>query len=418
LDKLKIEMLPIEQLIPYANNPRNNKKAIDKVAASIEEFGFKVPILIDQNNEIIAGHTRLLAAKKLDHKKVPVIKVTDLTQDQIKAFRIADNKTAEYSDWDFELLAKELEELKLEDYNIEFTGFDIGEAERLMSEFLEETEEFEDEVPEAPEEPVIKTGDIILLGKHKVICGDSTKKEDIEKLMDESKAKLIIIDAPYGVAYVGKTEDALTIQNDDLDDDELYDFLLKSHKNLYSIADDGCTIYSFHADTKGHLFRLALINAGFKLSQCCVWVKDNFVMGRQKYHWQHEPCLVGVKPTGKQYWNGDRKQSTVWNFDKPKRNAEHPTMKPIPLIEYIIKNSSKYGDLVVDTFLGSGSTLIAADRTDRICQGSEIDPKYCEVIIKRWINYKDGANGDSVFIIRGGEKYSYNDLVDLSVGES
>lgn len=418
MNSVKIEMLTVEELIPYSKNPRINHKAVDKVAESIKEFGFKNPIIIDKNNEIIAGHTRLLAAKKLEIKEVPTIKADDLTPEQVKAFRIADNKTAEFSEWDMELLAQELEELKLDDYNIEFTGFDWSEAEKLMNEFAEEQEPFEDEVPEAPEDTTIQSGDIILLGKHRVICGDSTKKEDIEKLMDGSKAKLIVIDAPYGVAYVGKTEDALTIQNDAMEDDEFYEFLLKAHKNLYSIADDGCGIYSFHADTKGHLFRLALINAGFKLSQCCVWVKNTFVMGRQNYHWQHEPCLVGVKPTGKQYWNGDRKQSTVWNFDKPTRNGEHPTMKPIPLIEYIIKNSSKYGDLVVDSFLGSGSTLIASDRTERVCYGSELDPRYCEVIIQRWINYKDGANGDSVFIVRNGKQYSYNELVDLSEAKS
>jgi len=407
---MEFKKIKITDLKHADYNPRKDLKAGDaefeKIKNSITEFGYVEPIIINSDYTIVGGHQRAKVLKELGYDEVNCV-VIEIDKTKEKALNVALNKIS--GEWDFEALAKLLDDLKEEDYNVELTGFDMKEAEKLWDEYMPKDEQ-DEEIPAPPEDPVIKTGDIILISKHRVICGDATKLEDIEKLMDGKKSKLIVIDAPYGVSYVGKTEDALTIQNDSMDDEEFYNFLLKAHKTLYDIADDGCSLYSFHADSKGHIFRNAFIDSGFKLAQCCIWVKNTFVMGRQDYHWQHEPCLVGWKPTGTHYWNNDRKQSTVWNFDKPQRNCEHPTMKPLPLIEYIIKNASKYGDIVVDTFLGSGTTLLAADKSDRICYGSELDPKYCQVIIERWINYKDGINGDNVVIERDGKQYKYSEL--------
>lgn len=408
---MQIEMMNINDLIPYAKNARHNEKAVDKVASSIKEFGFKNPIIVDEKNEIIAGHTRLLAAKKLGIPEVPTIKVDDLTPEQVKAFRIADNKTAEIAEWDFNLLAKELEELKLADYNLELTGFDFSEAEQLLDSLKDENEPVEEDdfEPEVPENPITQKGDIWLIGKHRLMCGDSTDRKTVEKLMAGMKANLIVTDPPYNVDYTGKTKDALKIENDKMDNNQFYQFLLDSYTRMYEVADDGASIYVFHADSEGLNFRKALIDAGFKLAQCCIWAKQVMVMGRQDYHWQHEPVLYGWKPTAAHYWNSDRKQTTLWNFDRPFRNEHHPTMKPIPLIVYPIKNSSKIGDLVFDPFGGSGSTLIACQETDRICNTMELDEKYADVIVNRFIDYVGG--NEDVYLIRNGEKIPYSELI-------
>ncbi|URJ59031.1 DNA modification methylase [Paenibacillus polymyxa] len=409
---MEIKFVNVETLIPYIKNARNNEKAIDYVATSIQSYGFKNPILIDSNNEIIAGHTRLLAAKKLGLKQVPTILVDDLTPEQVKAFRIADNKTAEYADWNFELLAQELEELKLADYDLSLTGFDMSECEKLLDTLHEESLDDEDDfdIEEAlPEHPITRKGDIWLLGKHRLMCGDSTNQQDIAKLMDGKKAQLIVTDPPYNVDYTGKTKDALKIENDKMDDDQFYDFLLAAYTQMFEVADDGASIYVFHADSEGLNFRKAFIEAGFKLAQCCIWAKQAMVMGRQDYHWMHEPVLYGWKPTSGHYWNSDRKQTTLWQFDRPFRNEYHPTMKPIPLISYPIKNSSKLGDIVFDPFGGSGSTLIACEDTDRICYMGELDPKYVDVIVSRYI--AQVGDNSSVYLIRDGKQYSFQEVV-------
>jgi DNA modification methylase len=409
---LEVKYLKLEKLNPYANNARDNGKAIDKVASSIKNYGFKNPILIDSNNEIIAGHTRLLAAKKLGLKEVPTILVDDLTPEQVKAFRIADNKTAEYAEWNFELLAQEMEELKLADYDLSLTGFDMSEAEKLMDDFNKDNESKEDEFDvdaALPENPITQKGDIWLLGKHRLVCGDSTSEQDMATLMDGKKARLIVTDPPYNVNIIGRTKDALTIQNDKMDNESFYEFLLAAYQRMYEVADDGASIYVFHADSEGLNFRMAFRDAGFKLSQCCIWAKQHFVFGRQKYHWQHEPVLVGAKPTGATYWNSDRKQTTLWQFDRPFRSEHHPTMKPVPLISYPIKNSSKIGDIVLDSFGGSGSTLIACEDTDRICFTMELDEKYADVIVNRYIAHVGSESG--VFLIRDGVKVVYQEVV-------
>ncbi|MDY8025245.1 DNA modification methylase [Paenibacillus polymyxa] len=413
---MEIKFVNVETLIPYIKNARNNEKAVDYVATSIESYGFKNPILIDSNNEIIAGHTRLLAAKKLGLKQVPTILVDDLTPEQVKAFRIADNKTAEYADWNFELLAQELEELKLADYDLSLTGFDMSECEKLLDTLHEETVDDEDDfnVEEAlPVHPITRKGDIWLLGKHRLICGDSTNPQDIATLMDGKKAQLIVTDPPYNVDYTGKTKDALKIENDKMDNHQFYDFLMAAYTQMFKVADDGASIYVFHADSEGLNFRKSFIEAGFKLAQCCIWAKQAMVLGHSQYHWKHEPVLYGWKPTGGHYWNSDRKQTTLWQFDRPFRNEYHPTMKPIPLISYPIKNSSKLGDIVFDPFGGSGSTLIACEETDRIYYTSELDPKYVDVIVKRYIAH--AGDNSSVYLIRDGKRSSYQEVVAESV---
>ncbi|MDQ0495777.1 DNA modification methylase [Paenibacillus brasilensis] len=412
---MEIKFVNVEILIPYIKNARNNEKAVEYVATSIESYGFKNPILIDSNNEIIAGHTRLLAAKKLGLKEVPTILVDDLTPEQVKAFRIADNKTAEYADWNFELLAQEMEELKLADYDLSLTGYDMSECEKLLDILHEDTADDEDDfnVEEAlPEHPVTHKGDIWLLGKHRLICGDSTNPQDIATLMNGKKAQLIVTDPPYNVDYTGKTKDALKIENDKMDNHEFYNFLLAAYTQMFEVADDGASIYVFHADSEGLNFRKAFIEAGFKLSQCCIWAKQAMVMGRSDYHWMHEPVLYGWKPTGGHYWNSDRKQTTLWQFDRPFRNEYHPTMKPIPLISYPIKNSSKLGDIVFDPFGGSGSTLIACEETNRLCYTSELDPKYVDVIVKRYIAHAGDNSG--VYLIREDKQHSYQEVVAKS----
>lgn len=409
---MEIRWLDVNRLIPYANNARDNEKAIDKVASSIQNYGFKNPILIDSNHEIIAGHTRLLAAKKLGLNEVPTILVDDLTPEQVKAFRIADNKTAEYAEWNFELLAQEMQELKSADYDLSLTGFDWSEAEKLLDEFhtSDEPEEDDFDVGAAlPDEPITRIGDVWILGKHRLICGDSTNEHDMATLMDGKKARLIVTDPPYNVDYTGKTKDALKIENDKMDNDQFYEFLLAAYKRMYEVADDGASIYVFHADSEGLNFRKAFIEAGFKLAQCCIWAKQVFVMGRQDYQWMHEPVLYGWKPTAGHYWNSDRKQTTLWQFDRPFRNEFHPTMKPVPLISYPIKNSSKIGDIVLDSFGGSGSTLIACEETDRVCYTMELDPKYADVIVSRYIAHVNNDNG--VYLIRDGVKVPYQEIV-------
>lgn len=409
---MKLIELSIDEIIPYENNPRKNDNAVDKVAESIKEFGFKVPIIIDKENIIIAGHTRYKAAKKLEIKKVPVIMAEDLTGEQVKAFRIMDNKSSEFATWDYESLLLEMESLKIEDYNLELTGFDFNEIEGIMDKYnpkeVEEDSDFNiEEQLEAIEKPKSQKGDIWLLGESKLLCGDSTVKEEVENLMDGRKANMVFTDPPYNVAYEGATEDKLTIQNDDMSSEEFYNFLSKVFNNYFEIMEEGAPIYVCHADSEGENFRRAYREAGLKLAECIIWVKNTFVMGRQDYHWRHEPILYGWKEGKAHYFIDDRTQDTVWEIPKPQRNGEHPTMKPLALCARGIKNSSKPKDLVVDLFGGSGSTLMAAIETDRICYTMELDERYTDVILLRYIN-KYGS--DNVYLIRDGKKIHYNEV--------
>lgn len=385
----------IELLIPYENNPRNNDKAVDSVARSIKEFGFKVPIIIDKNNVIIAGHTRLKAAKKLGLKDVPVIVADDLTDDQIKAFRLVDNKVAEIATWNDELL---LEELKNIDFDMTLFNFE----EPLAN---DEGEDFDiDEAIESISVPVSKRGEIWLLGDHKLICGDSTT-DDVLTLMNGEKADLYLSDPPYNVAV--SNSQGMTIENDDMGDSEFKEFLSKAFYQVEKVLKDGAAFYVFHADTEGLNFRAALLENNLPIKQNLIWVKNQFILGRQDYQWQHEPCLYGWKEGASHYFTKNRKQSTVIDdsfsldlmtkeelieliqttvlkFDKPNKNTDHPTMKPLPLIERLMRNSSRKGQIVLDTFGGSGTTLIAAEKLGRKCRMVEYDPKYVDVIIQRY----------------------------------
>ncbi len=383
---MNVEIWPLDRVIPYASNPRKNTKAIDKVAASLKEFGWKQPMVVDAEGVLVVGHTRREAALQLGWTEGPVLVAGDLTPTKIKAYRLADNRTNEEAEWDKNLLGLELEALKLDGFDLSLTAFDDNEIAGLAA-LLESTKDGltdPDDAPAPPAVPVSGTGDLWILGNHRVLCGDSTVLSDVERLMDGAAADLVVTDPPYNVAYTGKTKDALTIQNDSMSGESFYQFLLAVYTNLFAVAGDGAGIYVFHADLEGANFRQAMVDAGWKLAQCCVWVKQSMVMGRQDYHWQHEPVLYGWKPTASHRWYTDRKQTTVWKFDRPSRNGEHPTMKPCDLIEYPISNSSEQGGIVLDLFGGSGSTLIACEKTARRARLLELDPKYVDVIVKRW----------------------------------
>lgn len=383
MNKLNIEYVAVEQLIPYTNNPRRNDKAVDVVVESIKEFGFKNPIIADKNNTIIAGHTRLLAAKKLGIKEVPIIKVEDLTEQQIKAFRLADNKTAEFAEWDMELLAQELE--GLDDIFTGFNEVEIADILGLGNEVHEDAFDVDvDAEAEKIIEPETKPGDVWLLGRHRLMCGDATDPDEVNKLMDNQLADMIFTDPPYNVDYTGKTKDALTIKNDAMEDKNFRNFLVAAFKNMVDASKAGAPIYVCHADSEGLTFRSAFKEAGWDLKQCIIWVKQHFVMGRQDYHWQHEPILYGWKPGAAHKFYGGRNQSTVWQIDRPMASREHPTMKPVNLCAKAIENSSKSGDIIIDFFGGSGSTLIACEQLNRTCYMMELDPVYVDVIKKRW----------------------------------
>ncbi|MGP0578819.1 site-specific DNA-methyltransferase [Paenibacillus peoriae] len=410
---MKWMKLKIDQLVHAEYNPRKDLKAGDpefeKIRNSVMEFGYCEPIICNSDYTIVGGHQRAKVLKALGYDEVDCV-IVDVNKSKEKALNIALNKIT--GEWDFEALAALLDELKEAEYNIELTGFDWSEAEKLLDTLHEDTADEEDDfdLEEAlPEHPITRKGDIWILGKHRLICGDSTNPQDITTLMDGKKSQLIVTDPPYNVDYTGKTKDALKIENDKMDNNQFYGFLLAAYTRMYEVADDGASIYVFHADSEGLNFRKAFIEAGFKLAQCCIWAKQAMVMGRQDYHWMHEPVLYGWKPTGGHYWNSDRKQTTLWQFDRPFRNEYHPTMKPIPLISYPIKNSSKLGDIVFDPFGGSGSTLIACEETDRICYTSELGPKYVDVIVKRYTAHV--GSDSSVYLIREGKQYSYQEVV-------
>lgn len=405
---LQINNLPIADLKEYANNPRHNDAAVDAVAASIKEFGFKVPIIIDRDNVIVAGHTRLKAARKLGLETVPCIIADDLTPEQINAFRLADNKTAELADWDFELLEKEL--AALADFDMEQFGFDISAPEDMQ-------EVQQDEVPDIDEDepPITQPGDIWQLGQHRLICGDSTDEETLKRLLDGKKADLIVTDPPYNVAYEGKTKDKLTIQNDNKAAREFYTFLYDSFEKQAAAIKEGGVVYVCFADMESINFLASFQAAGFYLSQILIWNKSAMCIGRSDYQWKHEPIMYGWKKGAAHYFTDSRMEttviddkpninkmskaelkayikellkhepaSTVIDEDKPARSAEHPTMKPVKLIAYLIRNSSRKGEIVLDVFGGSGTTLIACEQLGRRCYTEELDPKYCDVIIKRW----------------------------------
>ena len=393
---------PINDVIPYEKNPRINDNAVPAVMKSIEEFGFKVPIVIDKNGTIVTGHTRLKAAKKLGMKTVPCIVADDLTPEQIKAFRLADNKVAEAAEWDMELLNEELDGI----IDIDMSDFNFGDITDSPS--SEDVVEDDGENIELPSEPKTRLGDIWMIGRHKLMCGDATSEDVLKRLMGGDKADMYLTDPPYNVAYEGKTEDKLTIQNDSMEDSAFYQFLVDSFVAADSVMNEGAAFYVWHADLEGYNFRGACRAVEWELRECLIWNKNTMVLGRQDYQWKHEPCLYGWKGGAAHNWYSDRKQTTVIDMNKPNRNAEHPTMKPVQLFAYLMENSSKPGDIILDSFCGSGTTLIACEQMGRVARVLELDPKYCDVIIKRYINLVGSSDG--VAVERNGEMIKYADL--------
>lgn len=376
----RYEDVEIEKLKPYKNNARTHSdEQIEKIAKSMKEFGFINPVLVDGNLNVIAGHGRILGAKKLGMKEVPCLFIEDLTEEQKRAYIIADNRLAEDAGWDKELLKIELEDLKNMNFDITLTGFELEDFDFSM----EETEVIEDEFDETvPEEPTSKKGEIYKLGKHFLMCGDSTDINDVEKLMNGVKADMLLTDPPYNVDYEGGT--GLTIQNDNMDDETFREFLRVSFFNANSVMKEGAVFYIWHADSEGYNFRGACHDIGWKVRQCLIWCKNTLVMGRQDYHWKHEPCLYGWKEGASHLWASDRKQTTVLEFDRPSVSKEHPTMKPVGLFDYLIKNNTKKDDIVLDLFAGSGTSIIVCEQNGRIAYSMELDPKYVDVIISRW----------------------------------
>lgn len=371
---MQIEYIKVRELKPYENNPRKNDSSVDKVMASIQEFGFKVPIVVDKDNVIVCGHTRWKAAKKIGMEEVPCVRADDLSEEQIKAFRLADNKVGESSTWDEDMLKLEIGDLP--DIDMSKFGFDLKP---------EEAEAVEDDYEvKLPEEPRAKRGEVWILGAHRVMCGDATDPEDVKKLIGGGAADLYLTDPPYNVDYTGKTKDALKIQNDKKNDTDFRAFLDEAFTAAKSVMKAGAAFYIWHADSEGYNFRGACVDVGWKVRECLIWSKDVFVLGRQDYQWQHEPCLYGWNEGAGHAWYSDRKQTTILKFDRPKRSEEHPTMKPVPLFDYLIRNSTKPGDIVLDTFGGSGTTIMACEQDGRKGYCMELDPKYVDVIIDRW----------------------------------
>lgn len=404
--EMQYYLADINDLIPYIRNARTHSESqIAQIAASIKEFGFLSPILIAEDNTILAGHGRLAAARKLGLTKVPCVKESHLTETQRRAYIIADNKLSLNAGWDEDILAIELSELQGADFDLDLLGFDESE----LASIFEDDKEVEDDdfdVEEELNKPCFsKAGDIWTLGRHRLICGDSTKEETYKRLMDGKRANLVVTDPPYNVNYEGS---AGKIKNDNMNTDKFYNFLLDAFSNMEKVMADDASIYVFHADTEGLNFRKAFNDAGFYLSGCCIWKKPSLVLGRSPYQWQHEPCLYGWKKKGKHQWYSGRKETTIWEFEKPKKNAEHPTMKPIALLAYPITNSSMSNTIILDPFGGSGSTLIACEQTDRSCYTIELDEKFCDVIVKRYIEqvgtYKD------VSVLRDGKEYLYSEV--------
>ena len=404
--EMQYYLADVSELIPYVRNARTHSEAqVSQIAASIREFGFLSPILVAEDNTILAGHGRLAAAQKLGLKKVPCVKENHLTETQKRAYIIADNKLSLNAGWDSELLAVELSELEGADFNLDLLGFDEAELSSIFDADKDVSDDDFDVEKELEEPCFSKTGDMWTLGKHRVICGDATKLETYKTLLENTKVNLVVTDPPYNVNYEGS---AGKIKNDNMEDDKFYQFLFNSFVNMEQAMADDASIYVFHADTEGLNFRKAFQDAGFYLSGCCIWKKPSLVLGRSPYQWQHEPCLYGWKKKGKHKWYAGRKETSVWEFEKSKKNADHPTMKPIALLAYPIKNSSMTNSLVLDPFAGSGSTLIACEQTGRICYAIELDEKYCDVIVKRYI--EQIGNDKSVKVLRGGKEYSFTEV--------
>ena len=397
-----MQLVPIGKLIPYVNNARtHSKEQITKLRSSLREFGFVNPVIIDREFNVIAGHGRILAAKEENIEQVPCVFVDYLTEAQKKAYILADNRFALDAGWDEEILRVEMEALQGMDFDISLTGFDESEIADLFAADDNEAQEDDfDEEAALQAEPFVKVGDLWLLGRHRLLCADSTNTEDVKFLMDGKKANVCITDPPYACNYTGGT--GMKIMNDNLKGEEFYQFLLSAFKNAYENLADGAAIYIFHSDAEKVNFYNAVVAAGFHYSTTCIWVKQSLVLGRFDYQMRHEPVIYAFKDTVKHKFYGDRKQTTVWEFDRPSKSKLHPTTKPLPLIAYPMKNSSLVNSIVLDLFGGSGSTLMAAEQMDRTAYLMELDPAYASAIVRRFVAYR--ANTEDVHIIRDGQK--------------
>lgn len=408
----RFEKVNIDRLVPYARNARtHSKEQVLQLRASLREFGFVNPVIVDKDYNVIAGHGRILAAKEEGIVEVPCVFVEHMTEAQKRAYIIADNRLALNAGWDVEMLSVEIADLQGADFDIAILGFDDAELNKLMTTDEDVQDDDFDVDGELKNPAVTQSGDLWLLGKHRLVCGDSTKADTFDLLMDGNSANLVVTDPPYNVNYEGT---AGKIKNDNMADAKFYQFLLDAFTHTEKALAKDASIYVFHADTEGLNFRRAFSEAGFYLSGTCIWKKQSLVLGRSPYHWQHEPVLFGWKKSGKHAWYSDRKQSTIWEFDKPRKNGDHPTMKPVPLVAYPIVNSSMTGCIVLDPFGGSGSTLIACEQAERVCYTVELDEKYCDVIVKRYIE-QSGADG--VYLVRGGKQTEYAKVLGVNTDE-
>ena len=410
---MEIQKKKIKDLIPADYNPRKDLKPADeeyeKLKKSIETFGYVEPVIWNKKTgRVVGGHQRLKVLEDLGHKEIDCV-VIDMDDTKEKALNIALNKIS--GDWDKDKLMLLITDLEGADFDVSLTGFDLPELDDLFKDSLSDGIKDDDfDVEKELEKPALsKLGDLWTLGRHKLLVGDATKEESYQKLMGEVKANLVVTDPPYNVNYEGK---AGKIKNDHMDQGSFYEFLLAAFRNMEHAMTDDASIYIFHADTEGLNFRKAFEDAGFYLSGTCIWKKQSLVLGRSPYQWQHEPILFGWKKKGKHKWYTGRKESTIWEFDKPKKNQDHPTMKPIPLVAYPIMNSSLSNSIVLDGFGGSGSSLIACEQTDRICYTMELDEKYADVIVKRYIEQVGKA--DDVSVERDGVRFSYAEVVNFN----
>ena len=406
----QMQLVDINKLIPYINNARTHSpEQITKLRSSLREFGFINPVLIDREYNVLAGHGRIAAAKEEGIKEVPCVFVEHLSEAQKKAYILADNRMSLDAGWDDELLKVEIASLQEMGFDIGITGFDESELADLFADGDKTSAKDDDfDLTAALEKAsFVQRGDIWTVGRHRLMCGDATSAEDVAALMNGTKANLILTDPPYGVSF--RSSSGLTIQNDSMKNEEFYNFLLSAFQRMVEHLESGGAAYVFHADTEGLNFRRAFVDAGLHLAGCCIWVKDSLVLGRSDYQWQHEPVLYGFLQNGKHKWYSDRKQTTIWNFAKPKRNADHPTSKPLDLLSYPIGNSTQENAVVIDTFGGSGSTLMACEKMNRICCTMELDEKYASVILRRYV--EDTGDADGVYVIRNGKKIPYSDLV-------
>lgn len=406
--KMEFKKLAIDDLVPASYNPRKKLKPGDsefeKIKNSISEFGYVDPVIVNKDMTVIGGHQRITVLKTLGYTEIDCV-IIDIDKTKEKALNVALNKIS--GEWNKELLADLIQDLQSLDYDIAFTGFDPPEIDELFNEVHDkEIKEDDFDVDKALEDPAItQKGDVWLLGRHRLVCGDSTDPEVYQVLMNGQKVNLVVTDPPYNVNY---SSQAGTIKNDNMKDQEFYNFLFKAFTNMASCMEKDASIYVFHADTEGYNFRKAFKDAGFYLSGVCIWAKQSLVLGRSPYQWKHEPILFGWLKNGKHNWYADRKQSTIWNFDRPSKNALHPTMKPVGLCAYPIQNSSMSNCIVLDPFGGSGSTLMACEQTNRICYTIELDEKYSDVIVKRYI--EQVGSDENVLLIRNGEMIAFSEV--------